>query len=89
MQPQTEKNKDSNSKDNAQQANKNSSYRQDGNPDRTKSDKDSGYDSESGFKKQASEASEDEQFETDWEKNPEKTEQRPEYQDSRDAYLRE
>lgn len=89
MESQTEKNADKNNQSKSQQPNKNSSYRQEGNPDRTKSDKDSGYKSEADFKKQASTASEDELFETDPERNPDQREQRPEYQDSRDAYLKE
>ncbi len=88
MESKTENNMDNMNKGKTQQPNKNSSYRQNVNPDRTKSDKDSGYDSESDFKKQAAQDGEDSQGETE-EMNPEQNEKRPDRQDSRDAYLKE
>ncbi len=71
MESKTEKNTgssaDSQSKNKSQQAGKNSSYRQGENPDRTKSDKDSGYDSESEseFKMQTDKHADADRMESD------------------------
>ncbi len=109
MESKTEKNTDSSngiqSKNKTQQAGKSSTYRQGANPDRTKSDKDSGYDSESDFKMQTDKHGDADQMESgsesrpgqdqtrrpskDSEQNPEQYDPNRDHEDSRDAYLKE
>ena len=112
MESKTEKNTDSitgsqskNKTQQQQQAGKGPTYRQGTNPDRTKSDKDSGYVSESDFKMQTDKHGDDDRMKTDSkprpgqdrikgpgkdsEQNPEQYDPNRDHEDSRDAYLKE